>query len=79
MAKKEDLQSEIAKLEKIVEELGTKELDVEKGLAKFKEGVEIIKKARTQLAKAENEFTKLRAELADGEEEATEASDESGF
>ncbi len=76
MPKKEDLQSEIAKLEKIVEQLSTKELDVEHGLEKFKEGVAIIKKARTQLAQAENEFTKLRAELADGESRST---DESGF
>ncbi|MGB9642568.1 MAG: exodeoxyribonuclease VII small subunit [Candidatus Ratteibacteria bacterium] len=60
---KEKLKSALQKLEKIVEELGKKDIDVEQGLEKFREGVELIKFCRTQLQKAENEFIQLKQEL----------------
>jgi len=60
---KENLQSALRQLEQIVDELGKKDVDVEEGLEKFKEGVGLIKLCRAQLQKAENEFTQLKAEL----------------
>jgi len=73
---REDLQSALQQLEKIVEDLSKKDVDVEAGLEKFREGVTLIKICRGQLQKAENEFKKLKSELdikeaegADGEEE----------
>lgn len=58
-----NLQSSIQQLEKIVEDLSGKDVDVEAGLEKFKEGVALIKFCRGQLQKAENEFEKLKSEL----------------
>ncbi|MEK7607130.1 MAG: exodeoxyribonuclease VII small subunit [Patescibacteria group bacterium] len=70
---KENLQSALEQLEKIVEELGFKDVDVEAGLAKFKQGVELVRLCRAYLRKAENEFEKLKKELevdtGEGEEE----------
>ena len=60
---KENLQSALQQLEKIVEDLSKKDVDVEAGLEKFKEGVALIKICRGQLQKAENEFKKLKSEL----------------
>lgn len=64
MAKEEkNLQSALKQLEKIVEDLSGRDVDVEAGLDKFKEGVALIKFCRGQLQKAENEFEKLKSEL----------------
>lgn len=66
---KENLSNALANLEKIVEDLGKKDVDVEEGLKKFKEGVDLIKFCRSQLERAENEFKKLKDELAQVVEE----------
>jgi exodeoxyribonuclease VII small subunit len=64
MVKEEkNLQTALKQLEKIVEDLSGKDVDVEAGLEKFKEGVSLIKFCREQLQKAENEFEKLKGEL----------------
>ncbi len=63
MKEKEKLKTALQKLEKIVEELNRKDIDVEQGLEKFREGVELIKFCRSQLQKAENEFIQLKNEL----------------
>ncbi|TSC73506.1 MAG: hypothetical protein G01um101470_51 [Parcubacteria group bacterium Gr01-1014_70] len=53
-----------------MEELSARDVDVEEGLKKFKEGVELVKQCRSQLGEAENAFKKLQAELdADGKNE----------
>lgn len=75
MVKEEkNLQSALKQLEKIVEDLSGKDVDVEAGLEKFKEGVSLIKFCRGQLQNAENEFEKLKGELdieeSENEEEA---------
>ncbi|RME59420.1 exodeoxyribonuclease VII small subunit [Candidatus Parcubacteria bacterium] len=64
---KEHLTQALTKLEKIVEELGKNDLDVEEGLRKFKEGVKLIKFCREKLRKAENEFILLKKELEEDE------------
>jgi len=78
---KENLQSKIHELEKIVEDLSKKDVDVEVGLEKFKEGVALIKVCRWQLKKAENEFRRLKNELdieEDGEFEGEEEKEDKG-
>jgi len=69
---KENLQNALQQLEKIVEDLNRKDVDVEAGLDKFKEGVALIKVCRGQLQKAENEFKKLKQELDTEETEEIE-------
>lgn len=69
---KENLQSALQQLEKIVEDLSKKDVNVEAGLEKFKEGVALIKICRGQLQKAENEFKKLKSELDIKENEEVE-------
>ena len=69
---KDNLQSALQQLEKIVEDLSGQDVDVGAGLEKFKEGVALIKLCRGQLQKAENEFKKLKAELDLEEDEETE-------
>lgn len=60
---KQTIEQSLKRLEKIVEELNVRDVDVEEGLKKFKEGVELIKLCRGRLGEAENEFKKLQAEL----------------
>ncbi|HOJ31700.1 MAG TPA: exodeoxyribonuclease VII small subunit [bacterium] len=75
---KEKLKSALQKLERIVEDLGKKDIDVEQGLEKFREGVELIKFCRSQLQKAENEFIQLKQELeqeSEGQEPETKEED----
>ncbi|MCM8815466.1 MAG: exodeoxyribonuclease VII small subunit [Candidatus Omnitrophica bacterium] len=63
MKEKEKLKTALQRLEKIVEDLNKKDIDIEQGLERFREGVELIKFCRSQLQKAENEFIQLKQEL----------------
>jgi len=69
---KQNLQEALKKLEQLVKELEQKDVDVEAGLAKFKEGVGLVKLCQSQLRQAENEFKKLKAELEGEDEEPVE-------
>jgi exodeoxyribonuclease VII small subunit len=60
---KENIKEVLEKLDAIVADLNSKDVDVEKGLEKFKEGVALVKIARERLKKAENEFITLKKEL----------------
>ena len=60
---RDNLQNAFKELEKIVDELNTKDIDVEVALKKFKDGVELIEFCRAELRQAENEFKKLKQEL----------------
>lgn len=55
-------------LEKIVESLSSKDIDVEEGMVQFKKGVELIQFCRSQLKAAENQFKELKAKLEEDEE-----------
>jgi exodeoxyribonuclease VII small subunit len=69
----QNLQTALKRLEAIVDDLNKKDIDVEQGLKKFKEGVELIKLCRGQLQRAENDFKQLKAELdAPGGENAAD-------
>ncbi|OQB73800.1 MAG: exodeoxyribonuclease VII small subunit [candidate division TA06 bacterium ADurb.Bin131] len=63
LKEKEKLKTALQKLEKIVDDLSKKDVDVEQGLEKFREGVDLIKFCRSQLQKAENEFIQLKQQL----------------
>lgn len=67
--KKENVQEALKKLEKIVSDLSAKDVNVDEGLEKFREGAELIKFCRAELKKSENEFKKLKDELNAEEEE----------
>ncbi|OQB44562.1 MAG: exodeoxyribonuclease VII small subunit [Parcubacteria group bacterium ADurb.Bin159] len=65
-AKKENknLGSSLKKLEEIVNWFEEqKEVDVEDGLEKVKQGVELIKYCRSRLAEVKNEFEEVKKEL----------------
>lgn len=53
----------LKELEVIVESLSQDEVDVEKGMSKFKEGVELVKFCKSELKKTENEFHQIKSEL----------------
>lgn len=60
---KESLKDILTKLDAVVADLNAKDIDVERGLLKFKEGIELVKAARERLQKTENEFITLQKEL----------------
>ena len=66
---KQNLQEALKELEQLVKELEQKDVDVDVGLAKFKERVGLVKFCQKELGQAENEFKKLKKEL---EEESGE-------
>lgn len=62
--KKESLSESIKKLESIVEWFeNQEEVDVEKGLEKFKEGALLVKSSRERLKEIENEFREVEKTL----------------
>ena len=46
-----------------------KEVDVEEGLKKVKEGAELIRESKKRLAEIENEFEEVKKGMAENEEE----------
>ncbi|MDP2641265.1 MAG: exodeoxyribonuclease VII small subunit [Candidatus Yanofskybacteria bacterium] len=68
--KKQNLESALSRLEKIIEELNSKDTNIEEGMKKFKEGAGLIAFCRNQLKKAEQEFREIKEELKapEGEE-----------
>ena len=65
---KQNLQEALQKLEQLVRALDQKDVDVEAGLKKFKEGVDLVKFCQKELGEAENEFKKLKKELEEESE-----------
>jgi exodeoxyribonuclease VII small subunit len=62
--KKQSLSESIKKLEGIVEWFENQdEVDVEKGLEKFKEGAALVKSSRERLKEIENEFKEVEKTL----------------
>lgn len=61
-----NLSESLKKLEGITEWFNDQqEVDVEKGLEKVKEGVQLIKASRARLQEVENEFEDVKKELED--------------
>jgi len=68
--KKENIGQKLGKLEEIVKWFEEqKEIDVEKGLEKVKEGASLIKELRTKMKAVENEFQEIKKDLEKSEEE----------
>lgn len=65
--KKLDFASAISRLEEINEWFQHEDLDLDEGLAKLKEGKELIKQSREQLQVVENEFIKIKQEYSEEE------------
>ncbi len=64
-----NLSQSLKKLEEITEWFNDQqEVDVEKGLEKVKEGVQLVKASRARLQEVENEFEDVKKEL-EGEKE----------
>jgi exonuclease VII small subunit len=61
-----NLSESLKKLEGITEWFNDQqEVDVEKGLEKVKEGVQLVKASRARLQEVENEFEDVKKELED--------------
>lgn len=59
-----NLSESLKKLEEITEWFNDQqEVDVEKGLEKVKEGVQLVKASRARLQEVENEFEDVKKEL----------------
>jgi exodeoxyribonuclease VII small subunit len=67
----QSLQADLERLEQIVHALEADDLDLDKALALFEEGVTRLKDARTRLAGAEVRLKQLR-EAADGSADAAD-------
>lgn len=61
--KEQSLSESLTQLEKIVADLDSDTIDIEKSLKKFKEGSDLIKFCKQKFKKAENEFIKLKKDL----------------
>ena len=67
--KKENIGGKLGKLEEIVEWFeAQKEIDVEKGLLKVKEGAALINDLRKRMQVVQNEFQEIKKELEEEEE-----------
>jgi len=58
--KKFDFTSAIAELEEINRWFQGEDIDLDEGLAKFRRGLELIKKCKERLKQAENEFVEIK-------------------
>lgn len=68
MQKQQSINEQLGQLEAIVKWFeGQKEVDVEKGLEKMKDGAALIKVLKTRLKEVENEFEEIKKELDDQE------------
>lgn len=61
--KSKDLESNFDRLEKIIAELESEEVDIEKSIKKFREGAEILKACQKKLDEVKNQFIEIKEEL----------------
>lgn len=64
-----DFTKAIKELEEINRWFQSEEIDLEKGLFKFRRGLELIKKCRERLKKVENEFKEIKKEFGSEEKD----------
>lgn len=68
MQKQHSINDQLGQLETIVKWFESqKEVDVEKGLEKMKEGAVLIKALKSRLKEVENEFEEIKKDLDDEE------------
>jgi exonuclease VII small subunit len=64
--KKDTIQTQLKELEAIAEWFDKgEELDVEEGLAKVKQGADLVKKLKARIRDVENEFREIEADLTE--------------
>ena len=64
---KENFESNLINLEKIVSELESGNLSLEESLEKYKKGIELVKECNTIIENAEKEVQKLTEEIKTNE------------
>lgn len=64
---KENFESNLINLEKIVSELESGNLSLEESLEKYKKGIELVKKCNTIIENGEKEVQKLTEEIKTNE------------
>ena len=70
MKNKDRIKDSLSRLEEISKWFETREeIDVEEGLVKVREGAALIKQLRERIKEVENEFTVIKKELADEEDD----------
>lgn len=68
MTKKSNLSENLEQLSKIAQWFeGREDVDIEEGLKKVKEAVEVIKESKKRLHEIENEFEEIKKDLEDEE------------
>lgn len=67
MSKKESFEANLTKLEKLVTELESGELGLDKSLEKFEDGLELYNNCKASLEKAEKKITILTESLKEDE------------
>ena len=63
--KEQSLAEDFTELEKITGEFERGEVDLEKGIPKFKRGLELAKKLKARLTEIENEIEEIKVEFKD--------------
>ena len=58
--KKVDFQKKFEELEKITDEFGSGDLDLEKGLKKYEQGIKLANELKKQLEEMENKVKKIK-------------------
>ena len=64
---KENFESNLINLEKIVSELESGQLSLEESLEKYKKGIDLVKKCNTIIENAEKEVQKLTEDIKTNE------------
>jgi len=67
MSKSNNFESNLTKLEKLVEELESGELGLDKSLSKFEDGLELYKNCKESLKSAQKKITILTESLKEDE------------
>lgn len=71
-----DFAKAIEELEEINHWFQSEEIDLDEGLARFRRGLELIKKSRKRLQEVENEFTEIKKEFGGDETLSKELANE---
>lgn len=58
-----DFSEAIGVIEEINQWFQNEDIDLDKGLEKFRQGLELIKKCKSRLKQVENEFTEIKKEF----------------
>jgi len=76
MGSDSSLTKDFEELKKLTEEFERGDVDLEKGIPKFKRGLELARQLKKRLGETENEIIKIRNEFKDLEEKSQPVEDE---